>query len=320
MCVITKTAPSEGAHIIGQAINNTADRAGTAHRALCGLLSRYRVESDIWGPVQHILFPKDENGDFIIAASDFEPNLVCLNPFVHYLFDSAIIGFKPISYGKPDPDDPDKVLISVEWRYLPEKLSQALFDHGKELNFINKKPRSRRAVSKCKLNLEAEGFAEFLAQYIQHPEGDTPELGNGLPCVYLPSGRRIESGMVFDIAVYKDHAETTYQLLRLSWLVLRMASISGAAEAVDLLSDRPPEDWDRAMTEIQAQRERDLKSAQERSKRYHEELEKEAEEEEVSENSGVATPASATSSRRAGNDAAGDTTSNEPGPSKKTSP
>jgi hypothetical protein len=238
-CVFTKTGPAEAAHIIPHTINKTATHATNARHAIQGLLGYYN--GDLLREVLNMLVPLDKNKNPILKNSDFDFNLMMLNPFVHKLLDGARIGLKPINtLREEDPEDTEKEFICVEWRYLPKRVAEALAGE-KASKFLVEAPATGRPAAVCGMNLDSDELSDFFQHYLQDPQYD--ELGGGFPCVYLENGRRIESGFRFKIPVYKKDAAKTFRLLELSWLVLRIASISGAAEALEYLRDRPDDDW-----------------------------------------------------------------------------
>ncbi|KAH7354326.1 hypothetical protein B0T11DRAFT_357680 [Plectosphaerella cucumerina] len=139
-----------------------------------------------------------------------------------------------------DPKDSSKELICVEWRYLPKRLSAA-FASEEGAKFLRETPGPGKPAAVCKMNLDSDELVPFLERFLEEPQCE--ELGNGFPCVYLPSGRRIESGMRFEIPVQKEDADTTFWLLELSWLARKISSLSGAAEAIEFLRGGPDGDW-----------------------------------------------------------------------------
>jgi hypothetical protein len=85
------------------------------------------------------------------------------------------------------------------------------------------------------MNLDADGISDIFQGHLENPDSQQG--------FFDASGRLIESGRRFEIPAYKTDAANTHKLLEVAWLARRIASISGAAEAIDLLSDKPDPRW-----------------------------------------------------------------------------
>lgn len=157
-----------------------------------------------------------------------------LNPWFHRGFDKYLFGLKPIyTFPRPDPTRDEIEYISVEWRYLPIRLAKAL-EH-EHLNYFRQKPTQQRPVALCEVNIDADGISDFFQSHLENPESQQG--------FFDASGRLIESGRRFEMPAYKKDAANTCKLLEVAWLARRIASMSGAAEAIDLLSDKPDPRW-----------------------------------------------------------------------------
>lgn len=247
MCVFTKVAYPDRAHIIPHSINKSQTHATKAYDALYGLLIFYKPT--LWDNVKGLLFEEDTDGQYALGCSDKAFNIISMNPHVHRCFDRAAFSLKPITPPREQRFDPGTKNIEpvcVEWQFLPKQLADAFGTEGQGLHHLHTKPARDRPLPRCEPNLNSEGFAKFLTDHLKAPLGDATRLGDGLPCAYTESGRRIESGMRFYIPAFKDDADKTRWLLELSGLARRISSISGAAEALDDLGDDPPHKWARA--------------------------------------------------------------------------
>jgi hypothetical protein len=209
---------------------------------------------DLWDIVRDHVVPVDDDENPILGASDLAFNLILLNPWIHVLFDSAIIGLKPLNIPRrQDPENLSVEFLTVEWRYIPKRVSKA-FKSKEGAQFLKEKPATGRPAAVCKINLDSDDLAGFFDRHMRASRHD--DIENSQSRVNMQSGHQIQSGMRFELPVYKEDAEKTFRLLELSWLALRISSLSGAAEAIDYLGDRPDDDWERALKAIQ-QQERD---------------------------------------------------------------
>lgn len=239
-CVFTQVGDCDGACIIPQTITKSQRHAANARRALGDLL-RMR-HADLWKEVEPLLFGKDGE-EYDRGRSDMSFNFLTLGTQVHRFFDRCVFGLKPIRlYHFWDEPHEEKKQICVEWRYLPVQLPAALENEG--VHHLRQRPTQVRPVALCEVNVESEGLSAFLEYHLQHPMGDSENPGDDLPL--HPSGRRLESGMRFCFPASEEEAKKMPQLLRLSWLALRVASLCSAAEAIDYLRDEPPADWEAA--------------------------------------------------------------------------
>lgn len=188
--------------------------------------------------IRNILFPRDaeESG---LGVADRLRNIFCLNPWFHRGFDYCVFGLKPVNLPpRPDPSDDTIEYISVEWRYLPKQLARALEeDHAK---YLRQRPTQERPVALCQMNLDSDEITDLFRHHLKHPEakGVRPFIDEKL--VVIDSGRR------FEIPTYKEDSASTIRLLELAWLARCIASMSGAAECVDMLRDEPDSDWAQA--------------------------------------------------------------------------
>ncbi|KAH6687262.1 hypothetical protein F5X68DRAFT_239790 [Plectosphaerella plurivora] len=241
MCVFTESGPAEAAHIVPHTINKNDRHAKNARDALAGFLYAYR--QDLWHNTKNLLFPL-KNKKPIILASDMEWNMMLLYYDVHKLFDNMIVGFKPIhAPRRQDPDDPPKEFICVEWRYLPKRVGQAF--RGREgQKFLKEKPATGRPAASCKMDVFHDELVEFYERNMQDSRPN--EFGKGFPSATWKDGTLIESGHRFYIPAYKEDANKTFYLLEVMWLASQIASLSGAAEAIRYLRERPDDEWKKA--------------------------------------------------------------------------
>lgn len=263
---MTETGPAQAARIIPKTISESDIFVKGAKIVLFSLLNA--ISHKMWCKVARNVIPIDGDDPFLGSSDEF--NVILLNPFVHKLLDSAVIGLKPINAPREqDPENPEKEFICVEWRYLPKHVAEA-FASGEGARFLKETPGPGKPAAVCQMNLQSDELAGFLERHLEDPRGE--ELGNGFPCVHLPSGRRIESGMRFQIPVYKKYADKTFCLLELSWLARLTFSISGDTWAdryhttehttstdVDWHPEMPDSDWKELLVAVRREAENDLK-------------------------------------------------------------
>lgn len=77
-----------------------------------------------------------------------------------------------------------------------------------------------------------------------------PRPGEGTTFARLQACRPVETGYRFDLRVHKDDASKMRLFLRLQWLAVRIACLSGASECVDDFWDGPPDDYDDVIAEF----------------------------------------------------------------------
>ncbi|KAH7347868.1 hypothetical protein B0T11DRAFT_292028 [Plectosphaerella cucumerina] len=231
LCVISQTKFPDNVHIIPYTTTESQTHALNA----CSRFTKFLQHHDgrLSFGVRHLLFPK-KDGRHVVGASDDTFNIMSLNPWFHRGLDKLLFGLKPIStLPRPDATRDEIEYICVEWRYLPIRLAKAL-EH-EHLNYLRQKPTQQRPVALCEVNIDANGISDFFQGHLKNPESQQG--------FFDASGRLIESGRRFEMPAYKKDAANTCKLLEVSWLARRIASMSGAAEAIDLLSDKPDPRW-----------------------------------------------------------------------------
>lgn len=208
--------------------------------------------------VNDLFFEYDTESKPKLACFDKVWNLISMAGHIHRLFDRAYFGLKPTmpAQAKEKGKEGELSSICVEWRFLPRQLSKALLENS----HLKNKPTQQRPLAACIINLESPGLLQCLQQELNNPEGESSMLGRGIPRAHRKDSKPIRSGMRFEIPARVGDVPKTMTALEISWLALRMASISGAADDIELLNDKPSEDWGKAIT---ASLIRDLKRAQE---------------------------------------------------------
>ncbi|EFX03599.1 hypothetical protein CMQ_527 [Grosmannia clavigera kw1407] len=251
------------AHIIPHTINKNETHFKNARTALFQFL--YTAAPALYAEVRDLLIQHDPvTGNPVLSCSDKPFNMVSLNHQLHWYWDRAYFGLKPVSETFPRFEG-EIELIKVEWRWLPKHLSQALVDSDHILP-KSKAPSQRPFRS---VNLDSKGLSDFIGKALGEISGNVEEIsppsiphgnGSGIPLGHLPSGRRIESGFRFDLRAAKDDAPKMRALLKLQWLAVRMACISGAADFAADLRDTPPDDDKQIQSLLEAQSQKECSS------------------------------------------------------------
>ncbi|KAH6687260.1 hypothetical protein F5X68DRAFT_207065 [Plectosphaerella plurivora] len=137
------------------------------------------------------------------------------------------------------------------------------------MKYIKGQSPGKTPIPQRKIDVESDGLAEFLERQLRKTAQTDPD--NDFIRVCLPSGRHVALCMRFEIPVAKKNADETFALLKLSWMALCLASMSGAAEVIDLLNDKPDEDWEEARVRLRDQKRRSLDEWEETQERAEDE-------------------------------------------------
>lgn len=139
-------------------------------------------------------------------------NLICLNRQLHWLFDRARMAFKPLR------EDPSGGIV-VQFHWLKE--------NGLKPQILLQK------------SYEDPKFADILER-----AGLSQNGAWGERLAHRKSGLPLETGQVFILGEKEPKQAPDIELLKLSWDLLRVGAISGAAEPRELDDDDGDDDAD----------------------------------------------------------------------------
>ncbi|KAH6687261.1 hypothetical protein F5X68DRAFT_261475 [Plectosphaerella plurivora] len=244
--------------ILPHAIDNTKPLATNAYDAIRAVM--VIVNRRLWCSIYGLLSCEDDHERQVLSKCHDLYNIVSMK--------SGLLGhaIKPIrDYFKPHETNPEVVYICVEWRALPTQLAKAFGNDGESIPHLKGTPSEDLKTCKRKVDVESEGLAALLEQFVQGPDVHEdlfydmfPAIGDceavHLVAVHLEPSSRIESGMRFWIPALKQDANETWRLLKLMWFVLSVAGMSAAADAMDELSDEPDPDWNEAYYNVLQER------------------------------------------------------------------
>lgn len=240
-CLVTRSDEAQMTYIIPLTANNSLQTAG--HDSMfptIGLAKFCRpMVARLYDEIMPLLLdtktPYTRGGDALISLTDYALNLVPLHPQLHWYWDHAFFGLRPMP--KPitqiNSDDSDTELIRLEWNWLPKKLPEALSASSHVQPSEGEVKAPHRTV-----NLDSEGLADFIATQMKQGIKERPKIDGA-----SPAWAHFQSGYMFDFRVAKEDAPKVRALLQLRWLMACMACISGASECVEHLRDGPPDDY-----------------------------------------------------------------------------
>ncbi|KAF4122755.1 hypothetical protein GMORB2_7062 [Geosmithia morbida] len=201
--------------------------------------------------------------------------MISLNKHLHFYWDQAMFGLRPVREPEHRFDGEKTRLVRVEWRWMPTGLSAALAKSAHALP-----PDEDTRPSNCyrKVDLASEGLGDFLCSELQKTTGD--EIyggddddgdgggggGGGEVTDLLGPGVPIESGYRFDLRVAAADAYKMEALLEFQWLSVQMAAMSGAAEVQQSLRDEPDDEFKAIYQRLQAKA---MKELQDEYSRLH---------------------------------------------------
>lgn len=188
-------------------------------------------------------------------------NMLTINAQIHRYLDGAYFGLKPIAILPSENDlDDEMELLRVEWRWLPRQLPSVLRSHKTGPDDVFAKRIPGKPISDWTVNLDSKDLVQVLETQLRNPLGDAKDFVDGHPCVHLPSGRRIISGMQFDIPVHEAEVDMMRDALEVKWIALRIASICGAADDLDELRDGPDKDWLATLDAVEDAHQREMQA------------------------------------------------------------
>jgi hypothetical protein len=136
-----------------------------------------------------------------VGGSDKAWNMLCLNQQLHYWWGKPYFGLKYLESEIPT-ENPDVTIIAVQFQWLP------------------------KLQNRMTLQRDAESIKQFL-------ESETVPKG-GVIKAFRGSGHPVQSGDIFRIKVSTTDADKMRQALNLQWALVRIAALSGGAEALEL--------------------------------------------------------------------------------------
>lgn len=204
-CIIMGTSDPEVCHVIS--FNSCARRETVSHLDMCLLNAAPIFGTEATeNEILRKLFSSD------VGCSDKAWNMLCLNRQLHFWWRQCLFAFKYIELDVA-MSTPEVTVLVVQFHWLP-KLAK-----GKTLT------------------LDKESIQEFL--------GSTAGAQGGTRRVFGKSNHLVKTGDTFRINVPAEDAGKMKRALEVQWALLRIACLSGGAEALELDddSDDPESYW-----------------------------------------------------------------------------
>ncbi|KAF3347526.1 hypothetical protein VD0002_g8788 [Verticillium dahliae] len=149
-----------------------------------------------------------------------------------------------------DNDASEWSSYSVELHWLPRRIVEALSKHttdsGSDLCYNKIKIDSDEEAESLRATLSdifANKYSTDKDTTDEDIKGKGPADVDEAPpqaLMWDSSGRPVESGHVFTLRAATADMAKTEAMIRTQWLMLKIAALSGAAEAVDRLNRKPP--------------------------------------------------------------------------------
>ncbi|KAI3329130.1 hypothetical protein HD806DRAFT_519416 [Xylariaceae sp. AK1471] len=136
-----------------------------------------------------------------VGGSDKAWNLLCLNQQLHFWWGKPYFGLKYLE-SEMSTENPDVTIITIQFQWLP------------------------KLQSRIPLQRDAEYIKRFL-------ESETVPKG-GVIKAFRGSGHPVQTGDTFRIKVSTTDADKMRQALNLQWALVRIAALTGGAEALEL--------------------------------------------------------------------------------------
>ncbi|KAL6696313.1 hypothetical protein J3F84DRAFT_373689 [Trichoderma pleuroticola] len=201
-CIFTKASHPEGCHILPFAINAT-------QKNIDFFTSTEPFSLALLGTVV-----KHQTELLITAApgsSDKSWNMLSLHPSLHHWWGKCFFGIKCLGI-MPHDDEYSKVQVQFYW--MPH--------HTRKPNDLVMQP-----------------YLNVIQELLQSPVNEQASLAITTD-MRRDSGRELETGQTFEILVENDDAQKMKTMLDVQWAMVRLAAMSGAAQAWEL--DDDPDD------------------------------------------------------------------------------
>ena len=244
-CVFTGMPHPHACHIWPFAANNTSEK----HRNTRDILTDnvLMLSGSVRRKLADILAPR--TGE--LATSDKAFNMLCMRPDIHVYWGKAYFGLEWLGT-KGKPDELGYQSYVVRWNWTPSQLLDKLDPSGAGIvaDASKRLPFAKRHVD-LDTDEGSEALTKALIRAFEEPNlVDRPapveDIRGGehltlRAAIHSPTIHPIQTGQEFELKVLAEDLETTEFLIKTQWTAMRIAALTGAAEAVDhLLQKRPP--------------------------------------------------------------------------------
>lgn len=170
-----------------------------------------------------------------------------MDPYVHVLWAKAFFGLKwhgvkGIEHTTDSQENEvEYTLFTVQWYWLPDQIPESLERYLED----PAQPTAQRLIRPRQLvRLGSDDELGALADSLRDSFAHAPARH---PTMYIKArdqqGRLVESGRIFTLKVETGDLARTKTLIDYRWLTVRMASMSGAAQAANDPGKAPPVSW-----------------------------------------------------------------------------
>ncbi|VUC33343.1 unnamed protein product [Clonostachys rosea] len=247
-CLITGAIDPDVCHIVPFIFNDTIEHRKDTLAILSGILP-YMMPADDIANITMLLWPRGQ-----LAASDKLFNLLCLAPHAHRYWSRGYFALKWVGAELPEPHATDTT-VQLQFQWSVKSLAKALDNalHKVPGKYAKKgdafRPVDIGAMTSQQMSdvlddcLDGSSITSSTHPRYSSPTDAKPLLRHDY------SGLPIKSGHIVKVtSVPTEDVPKMKLMIELQDICIRLASMSGAAEAVDYLDPRPPPEpimeWD----------------------------------------------------------------------------